>query len=467
MKELKVAFLDFDLSSGLGDSLKSILQACPSLAIQVSQESIPTDEPHPQRTISKFLETFKGEIIFLILPSTRLEEARLFLRAWRKGEVQAAVMGIVEGAKPDEAMDLLQMGMLDFITPPLKAVDVLPRIWRIVERQTPDETLLHTLNTKIGLRQLVGKSPTFQAEMDKIPLVAKCDASVLISGETGTGKELFARAIHYLGNRRGKPFVPVSCGAIPVELIENELFGHIRGAFTGATTSRIGLVGEAEGGTLFLDDIDCLPLLAQVKVLRLLQEKEYKQIGSTRYYHADVRVIATANVDLEQAVKEAKFRQDLFYRLNVIPLALPPLRERQEDIPLLARHFLEEYAFEFKKETKDFTDEAMQKLLAYDWPGNVRELENVIERAVVFSPKAAISPEVISLPPPEAARQESFKAAKSRAVMQFEKKYIEGLLATCEGNISKAARAAEKNRRAFWELIRKYKIQVEGMKANI
>jgi two-component system response regulator GlrR len=337
----------------------------------------------------------------------------------------------------------------------------------MVERQTPDETLLHTLNTKIGLRQLVGKSPTFQAEMDKIPLVAKCDASVLISGETGTGKELFARAIHYLGNRRGKPFVPVSCGAIPVELIENELFGHIRGAFTGATTSRIGLVGEAEGGTLFLDDIDCLPLLAQVKVLRLLQEKEYKQIGSTRYYHADVRVIATANVDLEKAVKEAKFRQDLFYRLNVIPLALPPLRERQEDIPLLARHFLEEYAFEFKKETKDFTDEAMQKLLAYDWPGNVRELENVIERAVVFSPKAAISPEVISLPPPEAARQESFKAAKSRAVMQFEKKYIEGLLATCEGNISKAARAAEKNRRAFWELIRKYKIQVEGMKANI
>jgi two-component system response regulator GlrR len=467
MKEVKVAFLDFDPGSGLGDSLKSILQEYPSLAIQVCQETIPTDEPHPQRTISRFLETLRGELIFLILPSTRLEEARLFLRTWRKSEVQAPVIGIVEGAKPDEAKDLLRMGMLDFITPPLKAVDVLPRILRIVERRPSDEILLNSLKTKIGLTQLVGKSPAFRTEMDKIPLIANCDASVLIFGETGTGKELFARAIHYLGNRRGKPFVPVSCGAIPMELIENELFGHVRGAFTGAATSQIGLVGEAEGGTLFLDDINCLPLLAQVKVLRLLQEKEYKQLGSTIYHHANVRVIAATNVDLENAVKEAKFRQDLFYRLNVIPLALPPLRERKEDIPLLARHFLEEYAFEFKKETKDFNDEAMQKLLAYDWPGNVREMQNVIERAVVFSPKSAISPEVILLPTPEAAPHESFKAAKWRAVMQFERKYIEGLLVSCEGNISKAARAAEKNRRAFWELIRKHKIQVEGMKSNI
>jgi two-component system response regulator GlrR len=467
MKELKVAFLDFDPSSGLGDSLKSILQKSPSLAVQISKESFPADELYPRRTITKFLETFKGGLIFLILPSTRLEEARLFLSAWRKAEVQAPVMGIVEGTKPEEFIRLLQMGMLDFITPPLKAVDVLPRVSRIAERQTPDEPLLKTLETKIGLTRLVGKSPAFQTEMAKIPLVANCDASVLIYGETGTGKELFARAIHYLGNRKGKPFVPVSCGAIPMELVENELFGHIRGAFTGAMDPQIGLVGEAEGGTLFFDDIDCLPLLAQVKVLRLLQEKEYKQIGSTIYHHANVRVIAATNVDLERAVKEAKFRQDLFYRLNVIPISLPPLRERPEDILLLARHFLEEYAFEFKKETNEFTDEAIQRLLAYDWPGNVRELENLIERAVVFSPEAAISAEAISLPSHQAARQESFKEAKLKAVMQFEKKYIEDLLAACEGNISKAARAAEKNRRAFWELIRKHKIQVERMKTNI
>jgi two-component system response regulator GlrR len=467
MKELKVAFLDFDPSSGLGGTLQSILQSCPSLAIQVSQEPIPTHESHPRLAISNFIKKFNGDLIFLIRPSARLEEARFFLHTCRKEEVRTPVMGIVEGAKPEEAMDLLQMGMLDFITPPLTAVDVLPRIWRILEKKTPDEILLHTLKTKIGLRQLVGRNPAFQAEMDKIPLVAKCDASVLISGETGTGKELFARAIHYLGNRMGKPFVPISCGAIPVELIENELFGHERGAFTGATSSQAGLVAEAEGGTLFLDDVDCLPLVAQVKVLRILQEKEYKPIGATKYRHADIRVIAATNVDLEKAVKEAKFRQDLFYRLNVIPLALPPLRERPEDIPLLARHFLEKYAFEFKKETKDLTDEAMQKLLVYNWPGNVRELENIIERAVVFSPKAAIPLEVMSLPPPEATRQESFKTAKSSAVAQFERKYIEGLLIANQGNISRAARAAGKNRRAFWELIRKHKIQGAGMKTNI
>jgi two-component system response regulator GlrR len=467
MKPLKIAFLDFDPGSGLGGSLQSILRACRSHAIQVNQESIPTHESHPRPTISNFLKTFKGDLIFLIRPSARLEEARFFLHACREEEVRTPVMGIVEGAKPEEAMDLLQMGMLDFITPPLTAVDVLPRLWRAMEKKTPDEILIQKLKTKIGLKQLVGRSPAFQAEVDKIPLVAKCDASVLISGETGTGKELFARAIHYLGNRSGKPFFPVSCGAIPVELIENELFGHERGAFTGATSSQAGLVAEAEGGTLFLDDVDCLPLVAQVKVLRILQEKEYKPIGATKYRHADIRVIAATNVDLEKAVKEAKFRQDLFYRLNVIPLALPPLRERPEDIPLLARHFLEKYAFEFKKEPKDFTDEAMQKFLAYDWPGNVRELENVIERVVVFCAQAANPPEVISLPARETIRQESFKAAKSRAVAQFERKYIEGLLIANQGNISRAARAAGKNRRAFWELIRKHKIQGAGMKTNI
>jgi two-component system, NtrC family, response regulator GlrR len=407
MKELKVASLDFDPSSGLGETLKSILQACPSPAIQVSQQSIPARESDPRQTISKFLQGFKGELIFLILPSARVEEARLFLRACQKGEVQAPVMGIVDGAGANEPMELLQMGMSDFMTPPLKAEDVLPRIWRILEKKTPDEVLIQKLKTKIGLTQLVGRSPTFQMEIDKIPLVAKCDASVLIFGETGTGKELFARAIHYLSNRMGKPFVPVSCGAIPVELIESELFGHVRGAFTGAATSQIGLVGEAEGRTLFLDDIDCLPLLAQVKVLRLLQEKEYKQLGSMRYYHADVRVIAATNADLEKAAKEKRFREDLYYRLNIIPFVLPPLRERMDDLGALARHFLDKYGAEFRKPGKRFTPEALQKLLTYDWPGNVRELENVILRAVVFSTQENIQGAEIFLHEGKASPQPS------------------------------------------------------------
>jgi len=467
MEAIQVLLLDFCPNSGLREDVKAILDSCKNLPFQTRIQSISPEESDLFQKISSFLEKNPAEIIFVLLPPRGMQPARSIVPWLKKKKPEPRILAVIEGNNPEEAIELLKMGVEDFIAPPLKAQDVLPRIWRILEKKTPDEILIQKLNTKIGLKQLVGRSPAFQAEMDKIPLVAKCDASVLIYGETGTGKELFARAIHYLGNRTGNPFVPVSCGAIPVELIENELFGHIRGAFTGAATSQVGLVAEAEGGTLFLDDINCLPLLAQVKVLRLLQEKEYRQLGSTRYYHADVRVIAATNVDLEKAVEEAKFRQDLFYRLNIIPLALPPLRDRPEDIPLLARHFLGKYAFELKKETMNFTDEAMQKLLAYDWPGNVRELENVIERAVVFSTRISIQKVDISVPHSESPHREPFKMAKARNIEEFERKYIEGLLLANQGNISRAARAAEKNRRAFWELIRKHKIHIPEMKSNI
>jgi two-component system, NtrC family, response regulator GlrR len=466
MDAIQVPLLDLCPDSGLREEIKAILDSCKSPPFQVRIQSISPEESDLFRKISSFLEENPAEIIFVLLPPKGIQPARSIIPWLKKKKPDPQILAVLEGNNSEEAIELLMMGVEDFIAPPLKATDVLPRIWRIRERKTHDQMLLHALKTKIGLTQLVGRSPAFQMEMDKIPLVAKCDASVLISGETGTGKELFARAIHYLSNRTGKPFVPVSCGAIPVELVENELFGHMRGAFTGAATSQTGLVGEAEGGTLFLDDIDCLPLMSQMKVLRLLQEKEYKQLGSTRYYHADVRVIAAANVDLEKTMKEAKFRQDLFYRLNIIPLALPPLRERPEDIPLLARHFLGKYAFEFKKENKDLGAEAMQKLLLYDWPGNVRELENVMERAVVFSRHPILQEADIQLPPSGLPALEPFKKAKIRAMEQFEKRYIQGLLLANRGNITHAARAADKNRRAFWELIRKYKIDVRTYKPH-
>jgi transcriptional regulator with PAS, ATPase and Fis domain len=298
----------------------------------------------------------------------------------------------------------------------------------------------------------------------KIPVVSQCDVNVLISGETGTGKELFARAIHYLSPRASKPFIPVSCGAIPLELIENELFGHVKGAFTGASSPQPGLLQEAHGGTLFLDEIDCLPMLAQVKFLRFLQEREYKQLGSPKVHHADVRVIGATNVELEKAVQEGKFRQDLYYRVNIIPLVLPPLRERKGDIPLLARYFLEKYAVEFDKGTKEFAGEALQKLVTYEWPGNVRELENVVERAVVFSKESIIHQVDILSPSSDRLQLESFRTAKARMIGQFEKNYIENVLCAHRGNISKAAEAVQKNRRAFWELIRKYRIDVHRFK---
>ncbi|HVI69965.1 MAG TPA: sigma 54-interacting transcriptional regulator, partial [Pyrinomonadaceae bacterium] len=239
------------------------------------------------------------------------------------------------------------------------------------------------------------------------------------------------------------------------------------GAFTGAKTSQRGLIDEANGGTLFLDEVDCLPLMSQVKLLRFLQEREYRPLGATKTCKADLRVIAATNVDCETAVREGKLRQDLYYRLNVIQLKLPALRERRDDIPLLAHHFLNKYAIEFNKQLSGFSPDAIQKLILYDWPGNVRELEHVIMRAVVLCTKPIICASSIAipgaepLPPPE-----SFQEAKNRLVEQFEKTYIKGLLLSNHCNISKSAKAAQKNRRAFWELIRKHHISVQTLKSK-
>ncbi len=341
------------------------------------------------------------------------------------------------------------------------------RVLRLRQHPAEEEALPQPSEEKSGLPQLLGESPAFLAEIRKIPLLAQCDVNVLISGETGTGKELCARAIHYLSPRAGRPFIAVNCGAIPVELVENELFGHERGAFTDASTAQGGLIHEAEGGTLFLDEIACLPLLAQVKLLRFLQDKEYRRLGSTKTQQGDVRVVAAMNIDLEEAVREGKLRQDLYYRLNIIPLVLPPLRERREDIPLLARYFLAKYAAKLNKYVTDCSPDVMQLLVLYEWPGNVRELEHTIERAVVLSEQAVIHKADIILPRvAAAAHQDSFQEAKAKVIARFERTYIQGLLLAHQGNITKAARAAQKNRRAFWQLMRKHLLDAHSFKSS-
>jgi DNA-binding NtrC family response regulator len=259
--------------------------------------------------------------------------------------------------------------------------------------------------------------------------------------------------------------MPVNCGAIPAELVENELFGHIRGAYTSASSLQVGLIEEANGGTVFLDEIDCLPVHAQVKLLRFLQEKEYRPLGSSRMKRADVRVIAASNLNLEEAVDTGKVRQDLFYRLNIISLTLPPLRDRREDIPLLARHFLAKYSREFDSQVRDFTDEAMDMLMVYSWPGNVRELEHAVERATVLCNKQLIqASDIVLSNQTRAGKRESLREAKAKEIERFEKNYIQGVLSACRGNISRAARISQKNRRAFWQLIQKYRIDVSRFK---
>jgi two-component system response regulator GlrR len=316
-----------------------------------------------------------------------------------------------------------------------------------------------TLKEKLGLRILIGQSPAFLAAKAQITQVAHYDVNVLILGETGTGKELFARSIHYLSARAQHPFIPVNCGAIPTDLVENELFGHVRGAFTGAASTAVGLIREAHGGTLFLDEIDALPFLAQVKLLRFLQEKEYRPLGSSKTHHVDLRIVAATNVSIEQAVREGRFRQDLYYRLNIIPVTLPRLCDRKEDIPILARHFLLKYAGEFRKSIIAFSDAAMRQLLLYEWPGNVRELEHVVQRAVVLSQQEIIREEALGLPQaPSQQSCHSFKDAKARAVEQFERSYLAALLSAHQGNVAQAAHTAKKHRRALWQLIAKHHI---------
>lgn len=373
----------------------------------------------------------------------------------------------MEDGTSEGAIELLKLGAGEVILPPFTEANVVPRVSQILIKEKSEELFLKRLKEKLGLRKMIGRNSAFLAEVNKIPLIARCDANVLIAGETGTGKEIFARSIHYLSRRAAKPFVAVSCGAIPSDLFENELYGHERGAFTAAVAPQAGLIQEAEGGSLFLDDIDCIPLGAQTKVLRFLQEKEFRPLGSARAQHSDTRIIASTNTDLAKAVSQNIFRRDLYYRLNVISIALPPLRNRQEDIPLLAQHFIEKYRNEFNSPVKDISPGALQTLMGYDWPGNVRELENVIERTVAFSSKALIDVKDICLPECEASQEaKTFRQAKSQAVTQFEKQYIQELLSTHRGNISQSAKAAHKDRRAFWELIRKHKIDVRSYKPS-
>jgi DNA-binding NtrC family response regulator len=361
---------------------------------------------------------------------------------------------------------MLELGATDFITPPFTAASILPRVWRLL-RYNAHSTVMHaTLQERMAMQRLglVGQSSVFLDEIRKLRLLARCDITVMIGGETGTGKELVARAIHYLSPRSDCPFVPLDCGAIPPELTESELFGHERGAYTGAITKNPGLVSAADHGTLFLDEVDALNLSVQAKLLRFLQEMEYRPLGSSEVKKADVRVISATNRDLLQRVRSNEFRKDLYYRLNVVQLRLPSLSQRREDVILLARHFAAKYVARFSQPHREFSADAIQKLITYDWPGNIRELENVVGAAVALCDGPLICASDLSLAGDQTQSPRSFREAKAQIITEFEREYITRLLVSCDGNVSEAARAAHKNRRAFWELIRKHRIDVRGVR---
>ena len=363
--------------------------------------------------------------------------------------------------------DLLALGATDFITRPFTCENILPRIWRLIRHTTEASETRTRMHVNLAMQHLglVGQSEIFLKEIKKIHHLARCDISVLIGGETGTGKELVARAVHYLSPRADQPFVPIDCGAIPPELTESELFGHERGAFTGAVAKNQGLISAADHGTLFLDEVDALSLTVQAKLLRFLQEMEYRPLGSTETKKADARVISATNRDLLELVRCNEFRKDLYYRLNAVQLRLPGLRQRWEDIVLLARHFVAKYVVRFNTPTREFSSDAIQKLLAYQWPGNIRELENVIGAAVALCDGPLICASDLVLNEDQTETPTRFREAKAQVITEFELRYITRLLGSCDGNVSEAARAAGKNRRAFWELIRKHRIDVRTLRS--
>lgn len=321
----------------------------------------------------------------------------------------------------------------------------------------------HLLDTQSRAR-LIGRAPSFLKAIERLGAVARSEVSVVITGETGTGKEMVARAIHYLSRRAAYPFVPVNCGALPDTLIESEIFGWERGAFTDAQTRRQGLIAQAGRGTLFLDEVDALTPRAQVSLLRVLQDKTFRALGSTCQHRANVRFISASNVPLAQLARSGGFRMDFFYRLCVFSIILPPLRERREDIPLLASYFLKKHGSD-EGESYGFTSEALTALTSYDWPGNIRELENVVLRGLLLRRAEAIELGDLGLPPGglEACQEKrfprlTFRAAKKLAVDAFEHDYLARLLGEYGGNISQAARAAGKERRDLGRLLKKHSL---------
>ena len=356
----------------------------------------------------------------------------------------------------EAAVEAIRRGAYDYLAKPFKEDELLLRVGKAVDKRRllgEVSLLRREFQDRYGLEHMVGRSSAFRELLDRVLRVAPTDATVLVTGESGTGKELVARALHANSRRANKPFVPVNCAAITETLLESELFGHARGAFTGATRARRGLFEEASGGTLFVDEIGEMAPGSQAKLLRAIQEGEIRRVGESVAVHVNVRVIAASNRNLKEAVAEKRFREDLFYRLNVVPLRIPPLRERREDIPLLAHHFLEAYAAR-SGERKTLSPAALQKLVDYPWPGNVRELENMIEQTAALTSHAVLSDADIHLEGP-ASHAPGAPQTLAEAVELAERRAIEAALGRSGGDLTRVARELAVSSTTLWRKMKR------------
>ncbi len=392
------------------------------------------------------------------------------LRTIRRIDPEALVILFTAFATVETAVEAVKEGAFDYIPKPFSADQLQVVIERaLTQRRLLDENrrLREQLTETYRFENIVGRSRSMVQVYDLIKKVAASEANILIVGESGTGKELIARCIHANSSRAARAFIPIDCASLPEHLLESELFGHEKGAFTGAIATRRGLFEEANGGTSFLDEVGDIPLPLQAKLLRVLQERQVRRVGGNRFTDVDVRVICATHQNLADMVQQGNFREDLYYRLNVISLPLPPLRDRPGDTPLLAYHFLRKYAAQSGKKVKAIAPETLELLEAYPWPGNVRELQNVIERAVVLAEGEMVTPAELpanlrlpqKVPAAMVADHLGLKKAKRQWVEAFEREYLITLLKKHQGNISQAARTAGVDRKTIHRLLKRYRIE--------
>lgn len=402
------------------------------------------------------LRTLSRDKVDLVVSDLRMDEMdglQLFSEIQKVQPGMPVIILTAHGSIPD-AVAATQQGVFSFLTKPVDKDALYKAIDDALEQSAP--------TTDERWRQaIVTRSPLMERLLEQARMVAQSDVSVLINGQSGTGKEIVAQAIHNASPRRDKPFVAINCGALPEQLLESELFGHARGAFTGAVSNREGLFQAAEGGTLFLDEIGDMPVALQVKLLRVLQERKVRPLGSNRDIDIDVRIISATHRDLPKAMARGEFREDLFYRLNVVNLKIPPLAERTEDIPLLANHLLRQSADRHKPFVRAFSTDAMKRLMAAKWPGNVRQLVNVIEQCVALTSSPVISDALV-----EQALEGENTALPTfvEARNQFELNYLRKLLQITKGNVTHAARMAGRNRTEFYKLLSRHELDANDFK---
>ena len=427
---------------------------------------------------TRALATLSAGEFDVVLTDIRMPGADGFevLRAVKSRSPASEVVLITAFASVPKAVEAMRLGAFDYLQKPFDPDQVALVVARALEsrriREQARAARAHAPASP-GYHRLVGRSAAMQEVYDLIQKAAQLDITVLLNGESGTGKELAAHAIHYESNRKARRFVAVNCGALPQDLIESELFGHAKGAFTGATAAKAGLFEEASGGSIFLDEVGELPLALQVKLNRALQEREIRRVGENTAIKVDVRVIAATHRDLKSDSQAGRFREDLFYRLNVFPVRMPPLRERADDIPLLAAHFLDKYAEMYQRRLDGFELDALRAIATYSWPGNVRELENAVERAVAVASAPLVS--LADLPgelkqktdaalPTEVLVKMPYREAIDLAREKVSREYLSALLREFNGNVTRAAERAGMERESLHRLLRRYALHSDDFK---